>query len=116
MTTTEALNKTPTAATIATGPVTGFDAAHKHASESEKLELGWRWVTIPDKDPYDYVFKGIWLNGTGKDPDFAPGTHLVPPDVATALEERLLVFAKYNTRLMRPSADLTSLSQVPGAR
>lgn len=91
-------------------------AVDKNSSETEKLEAGWRYVEIPDKDPYDYVFAGIWLNGTGREPDFKPGKHLVHPDVATALEERLVVFAKYNTRLMRPQADLTSLSQVPGAR
>jgi len=88
----------------------------KTASDAEKLEAGWRTVEIPSKDPYDYEFKGIWLNGTGSQPDYAPGKHLVHPDVAAALEERLLAWAKYNTRLMRPTADLTSLSQVPGNR
>jgi hypothetical protein len=84
----------------------------KPTTDSEKLEAGWRYVTIPDKDIYDYVFKGIWLNGTGSKPDYAPGTHLVPPDVADSLEERLRVWNAYNVRLMRPSADLKSLQEV----
>jgi hypothetical protein len=84
----------------------------KTSTDAEKLEAGWRTVEIPDKDPYDYVFQGIYLNNL----HFKPGKHLVHPDIAAALEERLVAFAKYNTRLMRPQADLTSLSQVPGAR
>ena len=107
MATTDALNKTPTAQTVP-------PLATKASSESEKLEAGWQWITIPSKDPYDYVFKGIWLNGTGSEPDFKPGKHLVHPDVALSINERLAKFAEYNTRLMRPQADLTSLSQVPG--
>lgn len=106
MSTTDNLEKVPTA----TAHVASFDP--KTATESQKLENGWRWVTIPDKDPYDYVFAGIYLNNE----HFKPGVHLMHPDKADAIEERLVAFARYNTRLMRPSADLTSLSQIPGNR
>lgn len=104
----EALSNTPGVA-----PLEVKDERYwKTAPEAEKLENGWRFVTIPDKDPYDYVFAGIYLNNE----HFKPGVHLLPKDKADSIEERLVAFAKYNTRLMRPSADLTSLSQVPGAR
>lgn len=103
MTTTEALNAVPTVkAPAVTVPKT----------DDEKLEAGWRWVTVPDRDPYDYVFAGIYLNNL----HFKPGKHLMSKDVADAIEERLAAFAKYNTRIMRPQADLTSLSQIPGNR
>jgi|SRR5579859_1362661 len=91
-------------------PVKELDA--KTATTEEKLEAGWRYVTIPDKDPYDYVFKGIYLN----DKFFPPGTHLMEKDVADSIEERLAAFARYNVRLMRPTADLVSLGQLPGNR
>lgn len=104
MATKEILEKVPGVA------ATSFDP--KTASESEKLENGWSWIEIPAKDPYDYVFKGIYLNNLF----FAPGRHLVHPDIAASINERLVAFSNYNTRLMRPTADLTSLSQVPGAR
>lgn len=84
----------------------------KTATDAEKLEAGWRYVTIPSKDPYDYVFKGIYLNAM----HFAPGTHLMSKDVADAIEERLVAFENYNRRLMRPTADMVSLSQLPGNR
>jgi hypothetical protein len=106
MSTSEALNKAPGVSQTAAP----FNP--KTASDTEKLEAGWSWIDIPEKDPYDYVFKGIYLNNLF----FPPGKHLVEPDVAASINERLVAFSKYNTRLMRPTADLTSLSQVPGAR
>jgi hypothetical protein len=87
----------------------------KPETKEQKLEAGWRYVTIPDRDTYDYVFKGIWLNGTGSQPDYPPGVHLVHPDVADALEERLRVWTAYNLRLMNPTKDVKAIleSRVP---
>lgn len=110
----ESISKTPAPGTLpSVVDTTGFDKANKALSDADKLEAGWEYVTIPDRDVYDYVFKGIWLNGTGSQPDYAPGKHLVPHDVAVALNERLAVWARYNTRLMRPQADATTLAQLP---
>jgi len=95
---------------IPTAKAVEFDP--KTASDSEKLAQGYRYVTVPDRDPYDFEFKGIYLNNLF----FAPGKHLMAPDVADSIEERLQAFARYNVRLMRPQADLTSLSQLPGNR
>lgn len=77
-------------------------------SNDEKLEAGWRYVTIPDRDIYDYVFKGMWINQD----HYKPGKHLVPPDVADSLEERLVAWEDYSKRLSRPSAHLQSLQQL----
>lgn len=77
-------------------------------SNDEKLEQGYRWVTVPLKDMYGYLFKGIALNQ-----DYYPsGTHLLPSEVANEIEERLKKFQDYSIRLMRPDADVQSLKEI----
>ena len=108
----EALKKVPTATPEASEVVAAPEFNEKTASNDEKLERGWRYITIPDRDVYDFEFKGIYLNNE----HFSPGKHLVHPDKADSIEERLVAWQKYNVRLMRPQADLTSLGQLPGNR
>lgn len=92
-----------------TAPVEVVKAAPQAPlSNDQKLEAGWRYVTIPDRDMYDYVFKGLWLNQD----HYKPGKHLVSPDVADSLEERLRVWEDYSKRLSRPSAHQQSLQQL----
>ncbi len=73
-----------------------------------KLEAGYRYVTIPSEDLYNYKFNGISINLD----TYTPGTHLVPADVADTLEDRLKVWNEYNVRLMRPQADVKALRQI----
>lgn len=80
----------------------------KVLSTDEKLEAGYRWVTVPKKDIYGYPFKGMYLN----EKYFESGTHLVEADVATALEERLERFNEYSIHLMRPDADIKTLKEL----
>ncbi len=78
------------------------------ATRSEKLDAGWEFVTVPDVDVYDHVFKGIGLNHT----NYGPGTHLVPPAVALYLKERLKVWNASMVRMLRPTANAAALNAV----
>ena len=74
---------------------------------AEKLEKGWRYVTIPSKDIYDFKFGSVWNNVI----ELKPGVHLLPPDLADDVEERLKVRSEGDIRLMRPQAHRKSLEQ-----
>jgi hypothetical protein len=74
---------------------------------AEKLEKGWRYVTIPEKDLYNYKFGSVWVNQD----EYKPGTHLVHPDVADTIEERLRVREIADRRLLRPDRDEKSVEQ-----
>ena len=78
------------------------------ATRSEKLDAGWEFVTVPDVDVYDHVFKGIGLNHK----TFGPGTHLLPPDEAAYLKERLKVWNASMVRMLRPTANAAALKAV----
>lgn len=75
---------------------------------AEKLEAGFRYVTIESEDLYNYKFDGIWINQD----HYKPGTHLVSSDIADTLEDRLQAWRAYNVRLMRPQADKKSLEDL----
>lgn len=66
-----------------------------------KVSEGFRFVTIPSEDIYGYQFEGLWNN---KDL-FGPGTHLLAPGLADALEDRLKAWNRAQLRLMRPTSD-----------
>lgn len=78
------------------------------ATRSDKLDAGWRFVTVPSVDVYDHVFKGIGLNAK----TFGPGTHLLPPDEASYLEDRLKVWNAAMVRMLRPTANAAALKAV----
>ena len=67
-------------------------------TKSDKLDAGWRYVTVPAFDIYEYKFPGIDINRD----HYGPGTHLVAPDVATELEAILKRAAEADIRLLRP--------------
>lgn len=67
----------------------------------DKLAEGYRYVSIPGEDIYEQKFEGIWINQQ----HFQPGTHLVSPQIADTLEERLKVWQASMIRLMRPGND-----------
>jgi hypothetical protein len=77
----------------------------------KKLAEGYRYITIPATDIYDYPFDGIHIQGgTRKDGTgalnlhFMPGKHLVAPDIADEVESRLKIWQDSMLRLMRPTA------------
>lgn len=76
-------------------------AVKQSKDASEKLAEGYRYVTVPAEDIYENKFEGIWLNNR----HFAPGTHLVSPEIADTLEDRLKVWQASMIRLMRPGND-----------
>jgi hypothetical protein len=96
--------------------------------ELKKLAEGYRFVTIPAYDPYDYVFDGIHIAGghykpvkdgpvMDKPPDpgfdlhLKPGRHLLSPELADEVEgilkrwsEEMLRMTSRTPRLGRVSA------------
>jgi len=72
-----------------------------------KLAEGYRYVTIPKEDIYEQPFEGIWINQM----HFAPGTHLVHPDIADSLEDRLKAWQSAMIRLMRPGIDRKAVEE-----
>lgn len=69
----------------------------------------WEFVTLPDEDPLGKGFPTISLN---KD-TFEPGKkYLVPPQVASYINERIKVFNRSCVRLLQPNADMKSIGEV----
>ena len=71
------------------------------AAIADKLSEGWEYITIPDKDIFNQPFQGFWNNRD----HYKPGTHLVPPNVAGHLKERLAIWQAMNIRLLQPFVD-----------
>lgn len=69
--------------------------------KASKLAEGWRFVTVPAEDVYGYQFAGLDNNQD----HFGPGTHLVPPSLADALENRLQAWHAGMVRLMQSKQD-----------
>jgi hypothetical protein len=96
-----------------------------------KISEGWRYVNIPAKDMYDQPFDGFHFSGghgrldekTGIMKDqrgqevhgfelhLKPGRHLLAPEVADEVENRLAIWSASMVRMMNPKADQTSLQQ-----
>lgn len=69
--------------------------------QAAKLAEGWRFVTVPSEDVYGQRFEGLDNNQN----HFGPGTHLVPSNLADALEDRLKAWNAAMVRLLRPNPD-----------
>lgn len=61
----------------------------------------WEYVNIPALDLYDQPHPGVGINFK----HYGPGKHLVSPEIAGEISERMRVFDRYQLRLMRPTAD-----------
>ena len=72
-----------------------------------KLEKGYRFVEVPERDTYDYEFQGFWINGT----HFKPGKHLVAADWADEAERILRVWDNANRRLLRTTPHNKSIAE-----
>ncbi len=66
-----------------------------------KLSEGWEYITIPEKDIHGQPFAGFDNNRD----HYGPGTHLVPPNVAEHLKERLAVWQASCIRMLQPFVD-----------
>lgn len=80
--------------------------------ELAKLEQGYRFVEVPERDIYDYEFSGFWINNT----HFKPGKHLLPSDWADEAERILKAWDTSNRRLLRATPHNKSLSESPVGR
>lgn len=87
-------------------------AAKMTKDDLAKLEKGYRFVEVPERDIYDYEFQGFWINNT----HFKPGKHLLPADWADEAERILKVWDTANRRLLRASPHNKSLSESPVGR
>jgi hypothetical protein len=67
----------------------------------EKLAEGYRYVTVPTTDLYDKPVDSFWRNNR----EFKPGTHLLSPEDADYLEDRLKVWGDQMIGLMRPGVN-----------
>lgn len=68
------------------------------ATKAEKLDAGWRYVTVPATDIYEYKFPGVDINRD----HYGPGTHLLPAGIADELEAILKRANEADIRLLRP--------------
>jgi hypothetical protein len=72
-----------------------------------KLEAGYRFVDVPERDTYDYEFQGFWINNT----HLKPGKHLLPADWADEAERILRVWDAANRRLLQTKAHNKSIAE-----
>ena len=72
-----------------------------------KLEDGYRFVDVPERDTYDYKFQGFWINNV----HLKPGKHLLPNDWADEAERILRVWDKANRRLLRTTPHNKSVAE-----
>lgn len=74
-----------------------------------KDKASWVFVTVPVEDAIGNAHHDLWLN---KDCYKAGQAHLVPPDVAVTLNERLRVNAKAAVRVLQPRRDMEAVNAV----
>jgi hypothetical protein len=87
-------------------------AAKLDKDQLAKLEAGYRFVEVPERDTYDYEFQGFWINAT----HFKPGKHLLPADWADEAERILRVWDQANRRLLQTSPHRKSQAESPMGR
>lgn len=71
-------------------------------------EPQFEYVTIPDKDLFDFPHPGIGLNRE----HYGPGTHKLPLDIAREVKTRLAIFEAQNIRILQPRKDMRALSDL----
>lgn len=82
-----------------------------NAPTDEKIAAGWRYVTLPAKNP---VFsKADYPVVTINNMKFLAGhSYLVPPLIADTVEERMKTFHREQIRLLQPDQDATALNDL----
>lgn len=66
------------------------------------------WVTIPDRDLFDFPFGGVDVQLD----HYGPGTHKVSPAVAADINDRLKVWREADIRVLSPKRHMRSLLQI----
>jgi hypothetical protein len=84
----------------------------KAAKAEAKPEQHYEYVTIPERDLFDYPMHSFWMNST----EYKPGTHFVPADIAVSLRERLTLFQRGQIRIMQPNIDRKAVNDANGFR
>jgi len=74
----------------------------------DPTKADWEYVTIPEIDLYDQPHPSLWNNRK----EFKPGTHLVPPDLARSLKDRLSAFDESQRRIYRGTSDRKTVRQI----
>jgi hypothetical protein len=83
---------------------TAADVATTPVAEAPAFE----YVTIPERDMFDYPHPGVAINRD----HFGPGTHKLPLDIAREVKERLAKFEAQNIRILQPRKDLRALEAI----
>ena len=71
---------------------------------SGKEPRGKRWITVPEKDLFDFPYPTIRINLL----EFPPGKHYVDAELADFIESRIQLKFESDVRVMRPNQDYTS--------
>lgn len=79
-------------------------ATPKPKPEPIKDQRGSRWVTIPERDLFDFTHPPVAINHAV----YGPGKHFVAADTADWIEDRLRRKFESDIRVMRPNQDFTS--------
>lgn len=74
------------------------------STTGQKME----YVTLPEKDMFDYPFSGISINRD----HYGPGTHLVPSDIAEELRTILARAQAQDIRILQPRKDFKALEAI----
>lgn len=72
------------------------------ATSHKTEERGKRWVEVPEKDLYEFIFPTIRINLM----EFPPGRHYVDAEIADTIEDRVRAKQKADVRTMQRNPDL----------
>ena len=89
-----------------------IDNAAAVAAPTKPTTPEFEYVTIPERDMFDYPHPGIGHNREF----YGPGTHKLPYDVAQEVKERLAIFEAQNIRILQPRKDLRALKDIRKVR
>lgn len=81
--------------------------AVKAATETAEVKAPTHvYVTIPERDMFDYPHPGVGINRD----HYGPGTHYVPKEIADEITRICAVFDAQNVRILQPKRDMKALT------
>lgn len=69
---------------------------------------GFEYITVPERDLFDYPFGSIFINKE----EFAPGVHAVSPEIAGELRRILARRLEADMRVLQPGRDRRALQDL----
>lgn len=84
------------------------DKAVKVATTETQPAPSLEWVVVPQKDILDCIHPGVRINRD----TFGPGKHLVKPEIAAEIRERLAIYDAQTIRILQPKKDLKALQDL----